>query len=80
MGGKRGRSRCDMLPKIEKATVCRLKINGLKRKMCRLKKRKEYIDIYMLFTPSLFTSEVIRCHFMIYYIQRLYQAKSNPTK
>ena len=38
MGGKRGESRCDMLPNIEKATVCRLKRNGLKRKVCRLKR------------------------------------------
>ena len=38
MGGKVGESRCDMLPKIEKATMYRLKRNGLKRKVCRLKR------------------------------------------
>ena len=37
MGEKRGESRCDMLPNIKKAIVCRLKRNGLKRKVCRLK-------------------------------------------
>ena len=40
MGGKSGESRCDMLPNIEKPTVCRLKRNILKRKVCRLKWNK----------------------------------------
>ena len=30
MSEKGGESRCDMLPRIEKITVCRLKKNGLK--------------------------------------------------
>ena len=38
MGEKRGESRCDMLPNIEKATMGRLKRNRLKRKVCRLKR------------------------------------------
>ena len=40
-GGKREKSRYDMLPKIEKATVCRLKRNEPKRKVCRLKRNEE---------------------------------------
>ena len=43
MGGKGGESRYDMFPKIEKATVCRLKRNRLKRKLCRLKRNRGII-------------------------------------
>ena len=32
MGGKRGKSRCDMLPKIEKIIVCKLKKNRPEKK------------------------------------------------
>ena len=48
MGGKRGKSRCDMLPKIEKARLSRLKRNGLKRKVCRLKRNGESITLSVL--------------------------------
>ena len=41
MGGKRWENRCDMLPNIEKATVCRLKRKKLKKKVCRLKRNGE---------------------------------------
>lgn len=36
MGGQRGESRCDMLPKIEKAIVYKLKRHVLKKKVFRL--------------------------------------------
>ena len=38
ISGKGEESRCDMLPKIEKIKVYRLKRNGLKRKVGRLKR------------------------------------------
>ena len=37
MSGKKVGDRCDVLLKIEKTIVCRLKRNKLKRKVCRLK-------------------------------------------
>ena len=38
IGGKKGESKCDMSPKLEKAIVYRLKRNKPKREVCRLKK------------------------------------------
>ena len=43
MGGKSGENRYDILPKIEKATIYRLKRNKLKRKLCILKRMRKYI-------------------------------------
>ena len=49
--GKGGGSRCDMLPKIEIETVCRLKRNRLKIKVCRLKRNGGSIIISVLLLP-----------------------------
>ena len=51
MGGKRGESRCDMLPNIKKAIAYKIKRNGLKKKVCRLKKKKrrKYMIVLLIF-------------------------------
>ena len=53
MSEKWGENKCDMLPKIEKATMSKLKRNGIKTKLCRLKRTGGSINYLTLNLTSL---------------------------